>query len=94
MPREIIDKALLGKLAQEALKDAGANDCEVFSVYPERRDADASPGAKTIDEIAPVWFVDFECKRKNTISVRIKILPDTTKEQIKESMIQELRAKL
>lgn len=91
MERMITSK-LLTDLASNVLREVGRNECRLLSVSREPNDESLPDmGSATLDEIAPLWCVDFIWDGRKPLIVHIQDKPGVTDGVIRNELLARLR---
>jgi hypothetical protein len=91
MSERTITKELLTQMASQILQELGLNGWTVFSVFPQPMNEALPPvGSATIDEIAPVWWIDFLSDDSKPFRVSITDKPGLTDKIVRNEIIRRL----
>lgn len=87
-----ITRELLINLASKALEELGRNDCQLLAVYrPPDENNLPEMGFATVDEIAPLWCIDFICGGQTPLIIHVRDKPGVTDNLISNELMFRLR---
>ena len=87
----MITRELLIHLASKALRELDRSDCSLLAVFRPPTDDDLPEmGFATLDEIAPLWCVDFLCGDLKPLIVHVRDKPGVTDSMIGNELMLSL----